>query len=242
MNTNMPVQQTNRSSDVTGGLIRRMIQVDFTFLIQAACLFLSSGRLDWVWAWAFLGVGVGILVFNLLVVMPKNLEMVAERGRVKEDAKTWDKWLALLISVIGPLSTWIVAGLDVRWGWSPPLHWAVHIVALVLVTLGYLMFSWAMMSNKFFSGVVRIQKDRGHTVATGGPYRYVRHPGYVGWILLSLTTPLALGSWWALIPAILSVGLTIVRTALEDQTLQEELPGYREYAQQTRYRLLPGIW
>jgi protein-S-isoprenylcysteine O-methyltransferase Ste14 len=241
MSTNMPVQPTNRSSDVTSGVIRRMIQVVFTFLIQAACLFLSSGRLDWIWAWAWLGVGAGILVFNTLVVMPKNLEMVAERGRVKEDTKDWDKVMSLL-GVVGQLSIWIVAGLDARWGWSPPLHWVVHVVALLLVTLGYLMFSWAMMSNKFFSGVVRIQKDRGHTVETGGPYRYVRHPGYVGWIVLCLATSLALGSLWALTPAVLSVVLTVVRTALEDRTLREELPGYEEYAQRVRYRLLPGVW
>jgi len=241
MNANTRLEQTNGSSDVTGGVVRRMIQVVFTFLIQAACLFLSSGRLDWVWAWAFLGVGMGILVFNMLAVMPKNLEMVAERGRVGEDAKDWDKKMALL-GIVGQLSIWIVAGLDVRFGWSPPLHWAVHLVALALVTLGYLTWSWAMMSNKFFSGVVRIQKDRGHTVATGGPYRYVRHPGYVGWIIICLATPLALGSLWALIPAVLAVGLTVVRTALEDRTLRAELPGYEEYAQQVRYRLLPGVW
>jgi len=108
--------------------------------------------------------------------------------------------------------------------------------------LGQGLFTWGMVSNKFFSTAVRIQTDRDHTVASGGPYRYVRHPGYVGYITASFATALALGSLWALIPAGLTMCLLVVRTALEDQTLQDELDGYKEYAQQVRYRLLPGVW
>jgi protein-S-isoprenylcysteine O-methyltransferase Ste14 len=104
------------------------------------------------------------------------------------------------------------------------------------------LMTWAMAVNNYFSLVVRIQKDRGHTVVTGGPYHYVRHPGYVGGILFQLGTPLLLGSMWALIPAGLTVLLLVVRTALEDRTLLKELEGYQEYAQQTHYRLLPGLW
>ena len=105
-----------------------------------------------------------------------------------------------------------------------------------------MLLTWSMAANAFFSQTVRIQKDRGHTVATGGPYRYVRHPGYAASILFQIATPLILGSVWAFIPCGLTVLLSVVRTALEDRTLLEELPGYAEYAQQTRYRLLPGIW
>lgn len=108
--------------------------------------------------------------------------------------------------------------------------------------LGYAFPGWAMASNRFFSGLVRIQTERGHTVATGGPYQYVPHPGYSGWFLAYLATPLVLDSWWVIIPAVLTVGVIIVRTALEDKTLQDELDGYREYAQQVCYRLLPIIW
>ena len=99
-----------------------------------------------------------------------------------------------------------------------------------------------MAANAFFSMVVRIQEDRGHAVATGGPYRYVRHPGYVGMMLSLLGTPLLLGSLWALVPAGLATCLYVVRTALEDRTLQEELEGYKDYAGQVRRRLLPGVW
>ena len=118
----------------------------------------------------------------------------------------------------------------------------LQIVALVVAVLCYALIVWAMAANAFFSKVVRIQDDRGHTVATGGPYRIVRHPGYVGGILFELATPIMLGSWWALIPGGFTALFFVVRTALEDKTLHEELPGYAEYAQQTRYRLLPGIW
>jgi len=136
-----------------------------------------------------------------------------------------------------------VGGLDERFGWSPPLDSAIHITALISYALGQGLFSWAMASNKFFSSVVRIQMDRNQTVATGGPYRYVRHPGNVGYITsFFLATPVALGSSWALIPGGIGTLLLIIRTALEDRTLLEELDGYKEYAQQVRYRLLPGIW
>jgi protein-S-isoprenylcysteine O-methyltransferase Ste14 len=110
------------------------------------------------------------------------------------------------------------------------------------MVLGYALFLWAMASNAFFAEGVRIQQERGHTVTTGGPYRYARHPGYVGAILSQAATPFLLGSAWAIIPAVASAALYVVRTYLEDQTLRQELPGYEAYAQRTRYRLLPGVW
>ena len=101
---------------------------------------------------------------------------------------------------------------------------------------------WDTASNAYFSQIVRIQTDRGHKVATGGPYQYVRHPAYVGTILYELAVPVLLASWWALIPGGLNAILLVLRTALEDRTLQAELTGYADYARQVRYRLLPGIW
>ncbi|MFQ6000170.1 MAG: methyltransferase family protein [Anaerolineae bacterium] len=238
MNAQTSVNQPDGKSDLTGKIRKRMLQVVAQFLILAAILFISSGRLDWVWAWAYLGVGVGILVINLAILPP---ELIAERSEIKEDVKGWDKVLSTLIGVL-TLGALVVIGLDARFRWSPQLALAVHLVALVFWALGQGLFTWAMASNKFFSGLVRIQKERGHTVATGGPYRYVRHPGYVGYITSWLATSLTLGSLWALIPAGLVMCLMVVRTALEDRTLLEELDGYRDYAGQVRYRLLPGIW
>jgi protein-S-isoprenylcysteine O-methyltransferase Ste14 len=238
MDANALVDQPNGKSDLTSRVRKRMLQVVIQTLLIAAILFIASGRLDWGWAWAYLGVGVGILVINSLVLPP---ELIAERGQVKEDTKDWDRVLAIFI-IIPTLGTLIVAGLDERYGWSPQLDWAIQVVALVFFALAQGLFSWAMASNKFFSGTVRIQEERGHAVATGGPYRYVRHPGYVGYIASWFATSLTLGSLWALIPAGLVMCLMVVRTALEDKTLLEELDGYQDYAKQVRYRLLSGIW
>jgi protein-S-isoprenylcysteine O-methyltransferase Ste14 len=247
MNDNACMEQPNRKSDVNRAVLRRLIQVVIQLLIQAAILFVSAGRLDWVMAWAAIGVQVGIMVVNTLVILPKNPELIAERGQIKENVKGWDKLLAVLIIPLA-LGVWAVAGLDERFGWLPQLAAdrarpsAIQVVALVLMALGQGLFSWAMASNEFFSTSVRIQEDRGHAVVTGGPYRYVRHPGYVGYVVFTLATPLILGSLWALIPAGLVALAMIVRTALEDETLLKELDGYKDYATRVRYRLLPGVW
>jgi protein-S-isoprenylcysteine O-methyltransferase Ste14 len=158
----------------------------------------------------------------------------------KENVKGWDKVIGLLFGLFGP-GMLLVAGFDERWGWSPRLAVAVQVAAFVFVALGDVLFAWAMASNKFFSSVVRIQQDRGHTVQTGGPYRFVRHPGYVGTIVPALATPLALGSLWALIPAGLLTAVTVVRTAMEDKTLRDELAGYEEYAQLLLFGVLVAL-
>ena len=136
----------------------------------------------------------------------------------------------------------IIAGLDYRFGWSAPIPLAISLAALLVGLLGFAFSTWALVENRFFSAVVRIQTDRGHSVCSTGPYRFVRHPGYAGGILFYLMTPLILSSWWAFIPALLTTIFTIIRTHLEDKTLQAELDGYEAYARQTRYRLLPGVW
>ena len=137
---------------------------------------------------------------------------------------------------------WIVAGLDQRYSWSSGIEPVAQIVAMLAVIAGHALVVWATDVNAFFSQVVRIQTERGHTVIDNGPYRYVRHPAYAGAVLLVLGAPIMLGSWWALIPGVICAVLMIVRTALEDKTLQAELPGYVEFTHHTRYRLLPGVW
>lgn len=159
----------------------------------------------------------------------------------KKGAKAWDTALLGLYGV-AMMIMWIVAGLDLRYGWSSGISPSAQILALLIVIAGYALVVWATGTNAFFSQVVRIQTERGHTVIRSGPYRVVRHPAYVGMILVVVGAPILLGSWWALIPGVISAVLMIVRTSLEDKTLQAELPGYREYAQRTRYRLLPGVW
>jgi protein-S-isoprenylcysteine O-methyltransferase Ste14 len=237
MNANTSIKQPN--GEMTAAIVKRMVQVLVQFLILAVILFISAGSLSWGWAWAYLGVGVSILIVNALVMPP---EVIAERGRTdKKDIEDWDRVLTTL-NILPTLGVPIVAGLDERFEWSPQLALTLHLIGLAFIALGQGLFTWGMVSNKFFSTAVRIQMERGHTVVSGGPYRYVRHPGYVGYITASFATALALGSLWALIPAAFVMCLFIVRTALEDKTLKEELPGYKEYAQKVRYRLVPGLW
>jgi len=206
-------------------------------------LFLAAGTVDWIWGWAQLIVLAAFLAAHPLLLVPINPELLAERetGFRGEGVKTWDKWIGRLAAgTVLPL--WVVAGLDVRFHWTGEVPIAFHVGGLLVNILGYALFLWAMVSNAFFSEGVRIQQERGHTVATGGPYGYVRHPGYAGAIVAGIATPFLLGSLWGLIPAVISAALYVVRTGLEDKTLMEELPGYPEYAQQTRCRLFPGLW
>jgi protein-S-isoprenylcysteine O-methyltransferase Ste14 len=241
MNQHTSANSTRETPELTHAVRKRLVQVVMTFILLAALLFLSAGTLKWPAAWAYLGAYLGILAVNALVLLPRHSEMVAERSEIKEDAKGWDRVLGTVIGVL-TLAMLIVSGLDRRFGWSSQYGLAIHLVGLALAALGMLLFTWAMASNRFFSRAVRIQADRGHTVETSGPYQFVRHPGYVGMIASLLGTPLALGSLWALIPAGLAAGGYVVRTALEDRTLLQELEGYQGYARQVRYRLLPGMW
>jgi protein-S-isoprenylcysteine O-methyltransferase Ste14 len=206
-------------------------------------LFLCAGRLDWAWGWVLLGVVAAVLAAHPLILIPINPELLAEREKGLSDkaVRAWDQRITGLAGAL-LIASWVVAGLDVRFGWTGPLSLAYHAGGLLITVLGYALFLWAMASNAFFAEGVRIQEERGHTVATRGPYRCVRHPGYVGSILSILATPCLLGSPWALIPGVASGAMFVVRTYLEDRTLREELPGYEEYAHQTRYRLLPGVW
>jgi protein-S-isoprenylcysteine O-methyltransferase Ste14 len=222
--------------------LKRFLQVVIVLLLQAAFLFGSAGRMDWVMAWILLGVNFLGVVINGIILLLKDPALIAERAQIKEDAKQWDRPLAGIVSLFGPLSIWLVAGLNHRFGWTPEPTLIIQLVALGFLVLGYFIWGWSMVVNRFFSGLVRIQKERGHTVISSGPYRFVRHPGYAGLVIFTLATSLVLGSLWALIPAVLTAITAIVRTALEDRTLIEELDGYKEYALQVRHRLLPGIW
>jgi len=239
MNAN--INQSNEKANVTAGVLKRLFQVLGNLLVVAAILFISSGDMGWVWAWVYIAMGVAILTINALVILPTTPELAAERSRVAENTKGWDRAAVALIFISGG-GIFLVAGLDERFSWSPPLATAIHILALATVILAQALFIWAMASNRFFAKTVRIQGERGHTVVSGGPYRFVRHPGYAANVVTMFAVSLLLGSLWALIPAALSALAFIVRTALEDKTLQAELNGYKDYAARVRYRLLPGVW
>jgi protein-S-isoprenylcysteine O-methyltransferase Ste14 len=208
---------------------------------QAIVLFLSAGRWDWVMGWVFVIITTLWVGATALVVIPRNPELLAERTGPRKGSKTWD---TVIMSIIGLalVAGYIVAGLDVRYGWTTGISPLLQIAALIIVVLGYALTVWATAANSFFSLIVRIQKERGHTVATGVPYRFVRHPAYVGGVVAYLAVPVMLGSLWALILGGLAALLMVVRTILEDKTLLNELDGYKDYAGRTRYRLVLGVW
>ena len=240
MSDNASVKQ-GMTPEVRRGVVRWLRREVIGVLFVAATLFIPAGRLDWAMGWALVGLYAVWVSANALILIPRSPELLAERAQRKKGIKDWD---AVLMSIVGILTLCkhIVAGLDVRYGWTVQIPLWLQIVTLAIAVLGYALGTWAMAMNAFFSQIVRIQDDRGHTVVTDGPYQFVRHPGYAGVIAFELATPVMLGSLWALIAGVLAALLVIVRTALEDRTLHEELEGYTEYVQQTRYRLLPGVW
>jgi protein-S-isoprenylcysteine O-methyltransferase Ste14 len=205
--------------------------------VLAASLFASAGRIDLPWFWAVLAVHT-----TLMIVALSSIDPALRRERLKPAPGGRDRYLRL-IALPFILAHLIVAGLDVgRFHWSPPMPYVVQAVALTGYTTGMALSVWAMLTNRFFSPVIRIQHERGHTPVTAGPYRFVRHPGYVGAIFASLCGGVALGSWWSLVPLAPFAILFLRRTALEDRMLRAGLDGYAEYAERVRYRLLPGLW
>jgi protein-S-isoprenylcysteine O-methyltransferase Ste14 len=217
---------------------KRLIQVISQHIIIMIILFISAGSMNWIWAWVYFILGVLILIINGLVLDP---ELVAERGKKKDNIKKFDR-IITTVNIIPVSSIIILSGLDKRFGWTGNPAMVYYIAGIILMILGNALFTWAMAANKYFSTSVRIQTDRDHKVAEGGPYTWVRHPGYTGYILFTFATPMILGSLWALIPAGVTLILFIIRTILEDNTLQNELDGYKEYAGRVKYRLIPGIF
>jgi protein-S-isoprenylcysteine O-methyltransferase Ste14 len=241
MNTEPGIQPSRNRPSLVAGIIMRSATIAIFLALQGLILFLAAGRLDWTWPWVYLGVSLVIVLINGTIMLRTSPETIAERGQPGE-TRDWDKVVAGLWTLALYLVLPTVAGLDMRFGWTRELSAAWNVAGAVVLVLGGGLGGWAMIVNAYFSTAVRIQSDRGQTVCRTGPYRAVRHPGYVGFILQSLGVPLLLGSLWALIPGIAAAVLMILRTSLEDRTLQAELPGYQDYVQHVRYRLVPGIW
>lgn len=233
--------QPKQSESTNRGVVRWLAKETMGVLMLPLLLFLSAGTLAWPMAWALCALTAGWVAATAAVVIPRHPELLAERVGPKRGGKRWD---TVILSCMGLVSLvgYVVAGLEVRSQGTTGISLPLQIGALVVVAFGYALLVWATGTNAFFALTVRIQTERGHTVATQGPYRFVRHPGYVGGVLLNLATPVMLGSWWALIPFWLVVSLTVLRTALEDRSLKAELAGYVDYASTVRYRLLPGVW
>ncbi len=209
--------------------------------ILALLLFLPAGTLAWPRGWIFCLVFFASCLVAALILWRVNPEIYAARSRIREGTKAWDR-IVIRFLMLAMTAMPLVAALDdgrFRWSGAP---WWVCGLGYVLFFAGFAIVAWAEAVNKFFEPGVRIQTDRGHKVVDTGPYSIVRHPGYVGATLLLAGVALALGSYWALIPAGLTTLLLLLRTRWEDRTLQAELPGYKEFTQRVRYKWIPGFW
>ncbi len=226
---------------VARGVRRRLVQIAVTLLLLGVATFLPAGTVQWTWGWVYVGLYVlGTLVTGVFVLRT-GWEIVARRSETA-GMKDWDQIVGGLFGVAYFVLTPAAAGFDFRLGWTGSVSIVVHLSGVVAFALGFALFSWAMLANAYFSTVVRVEEETGQIVCTEGPYRIVRHPGYLGAIAMSLSMPLLLGSAVALAPAVAAAVLLIARTVLEDRMLHEELHGYEDYAKRVPYRLLPGVW
>lgn len=222
-------------------ILRATIQFTFSFAIWGGLMFLGAGTFLWTRGWIHLGLWVITLIVNWIVLMATNPDVIAARLKPKPSAEKFDMillWAFLPVMLGFPL----LAGLDaVRYQWAPAAIWTVY-VGVALHAIGDFFVVWSMAVNPYGEKTVRIQEERGHRVITTGPYAIVRHPMYVGVVLLMAAVPLVVGSLWTFVPVAFTALLLIVRTVKEENLLRRELPGYEEYTGQTKYRLVPGIW
>jgi protein-S-isoprenylcysteine O-methyltransferase Ste14 len=223
---------------------RQWIGLVVFYLLIPLVLFVCAGDFGWWQAWCYSLLIIAAGIGGRILAERRHPGLLAERQSIEkvQSAKAWDKVLAPLMALSVSFPLVIVAGLDHRFGWSPAIPLWTTVIGFILISLGYAVAAWAFVENRYFSSVVRIQTDRGHVVCDSGPYRIVRHPGYAGNILPLPGIVMALGSMWTLIPAALALIIAVIRTALEDRTLQEELLGYREFARRVPYRLIPGVY
>lgn len=213
--------------------------IKFTnILITGLVLFLAAGTVKWPMAWLYVGFILIYIILSRRFTHPElhNLQSMRTNG-----TKKWDFVTAPFVSIIGPIAMLLTVGFDKRFEWSH-IPYLIQIIACLFLLIGASIALWAKQANKFYSETVRIQYERYHVVITDGPYRYVRHPGYLGYMILSISAPLVLGSLPALFPSIFIVLGYLARTFLEDLTLQRQFKGYYDYTKKVPYRLFPGIW
>jgi protein-S-isoprenylcysteine O-methyltransferase Ste14 len=215
----------------------------YLFLVPAL-LFVAAGTVSWPMAWVYVILLLASTVGSRLIVFIRNPDTLRERARFtsSEGTKSWDRVLVMIVGLFGPMVMAIVAGLDHRWGWPATVPFGIQVLGALVVAGGYGLAVWAMVENAYFSSVARIQEDRAQKVVSSGPYRIVRHPSYAGALVAALALPFMLDAMWALIPAVMLGAVLVLRTALEDRMLSEELEGYQRYMERTRYRLVPGLW
>jgi protein-S-isoprenylcysteine O-methyltransferase Ste14 len=213
------------------------IQAALFVLFNAVVLFAAAGTVEILGFWVYVPIFAAVMVASFAFLDPGLL-----RERMRPGGQRPPLGLRLFTLVL--VLHWLVAGLDRgRFHWSDSIPAWLRAAGLIAVAAGYGLAFWAMLVNRFFSSVVRIQSDRGQHVIMAGPYAFIRHPGYLAGIVIMVASGIALGSWLATAMLIvLSLPFLLHRAITEDRVLQAELPGYRDYAAQVRWRVLPGIW
>jgi protein-S-isoprenylcysteine O-methyltransferase Ste14 len=230
-----------RSKINLGLLLRYSVRETMGLVVMGAALFWPARTFDWWAAWVLTAITLCWIIGTAIVILTYHPELLAERLGPRKGTKSWDTVIMSLLG-IAQLARYILAGLDHRYGWTGNFSTAAVICGILFCILGYALFVWSAAANAFFSQIVRIQAERGQMVVSNGPYRYVRHPAYLGAILVELGVPILLSSWWALSISTFTIFLLILRTSLEDRTLLRELAGYSNYSARVHFRLLPGIW
>ncbi len=206
-----------------------------------AIIFISAGRIDYWQGLIYVSIGLIMFVLNYTILRPDS-DLLKERSKPGKESKKWDKTI-LGLSFLITISMYIIAGFDSgRYHWSPGFNRILYVIGAILTATGQLLFLVAQKQNRFFSSTVRILTDREHIVCDTGLYKIVRHPAYMGSIIQAVGFPLIFGSLWSIIPVIVSIILLIIRTDFEDKTLKDELKGYREYSEKTRFKVVPLIW
>jgi len=220
----------------------RLVLKSFSILLFfLAFTFIIAGRLDYWQGWVFNGLNFFFIIVTYFVLIDRK-DLIKERLKPGVGMKRWDRvyyWVStpIYFLMIG------ISILDAsRFHWEPIVSLIFILLAIVFYSVGQIIIIWAKKANKFFSSVVRIQSDRKHTVCSNGPYRFIRHPGYLGGLIYTIATPLLLGSFWGLILVIFTVIPLFIRTYLEDKTLKKELAGYIEYSKKVKYRIIPFLW
>ncbi len=228
-----------------------ILKITLGLLVQFPILFLSAWTIKWFEGWMWILVFLIYAVILTYYLLKYDVELLKKRTTFKLPEHKWERYILLgFISTIGPV--WIIPGLDYQLNWSPNqstgfmswtnIPWWIELIGLVGVVISLIIMYNIMRHNTFLTPTAEIQENEEHKVITTGPYRVVRHPMYSAFILFMMSVPLLLGSYYALIPGVISAALFVVRTVFEDRMLQKELDGYSVYTKKTRYKLIPGIW
>lgn len=218
-----------------------LIRVAFQIIIGIILFFVTAGKITYHRGWIYFVTYSFSTIIGLIYLSKYNPEVLNERAKDRKNTEQWDKILLGLYVLLAFFAIYIIAGLDIRFNWSYiPMFYTYP--SLVITILASILGVWAMSSNANFEATSRIQNDRIQDVCTSGPYKLVRHPGYLAIILWAIAIPFIFGSLYMLIPSLLIIVVIVIRTGLEDKMLIEKLAGYMEYSCKTKYRLLPFIW